>query len=96
VQDEFLKQYREKYPPSAPALSPASEETHVPPPGYSDSADHFANFFEAVRTRKPVVEDAVFGLRAAGPALLSNLSYFESRIYTWDSDALSTKTESKS
>ena len=31
----------------------------------------------AVRIRKPVIEDAVFGFRAAGPALLSNMSYFE-------------------
>mgnify|MGYP000601076710 CR=1 FL=1 len=41
----------------------------LPPRGYSDHADHFANWFDAIRTRKPVVEDAVFGLRAAGPAL---------------------------
>ena len=33
--------------------------------------------FDAVRTRQPVVEDAVFGFRAAGAALLSNLSYDE-------------------
>ena len=37
--------------------------------GYSDSYDHFKNFFAAVRTRLPVVEDAVFGFRAAGAAL---------------------------
>ena len=49
-------------------------EKYVAPEGYSDSYDHFKNFFEAVRTRKPVVEDAVFGFRAAGAALLSNLS----------------------
>ena len=42
--------------------------------GYSDSYDHFKNFFASVRTRQPVVEDAVFGYRAAGAALLSNLS----------------------
>jgi hypothetical protein len=41
-------------------------------------------FFDAVRNRKPVTEDAVFGLRAAGPALLANISYFERRIVDWD------------
>ncbi len=44
------------------------------PKGYSDQYDHFKNFFASVRSRKPVVEDAVFGYRAAGAALLSNLS----------------------
>ncbi|HEX3985468.1 MAG TPA: hypothetical protein VHX13_02570 [Acidobacteriaceae bacterium] len=38
----------------------------VTPPGYSDSCDHLKNFFRAVRTQQPVVEDAVFGYRAAG------------------------------
>jgi hypothetical protein len=45
---------------------------------------HHQNFYNAVRSRKPVVEDAVFGLRAAGPALLSNISYFEKRMIEWD------------
>ncbi len=35
-------------------------------------------------TRTPVIEDAVFGLRAAGPALMSNVSYFERRMVSWD------------
>ena len=33
---------------------------------------------------KPVVEDAVFGFRAAGPALLCNMSYFDQKIVGWD------------
>ena len=36
-------------------------EKYVAPAGYSDSYDHFKNFFASVRSRKPVVEDAVFG-----------------------------------
>ena len=39
------------------------------PPRYDSTEDHFHNFFEAIRTRRPVVEDAVFGMRAAGPAI---------------------------
>jgi hypothetical protein len=37
-----------------------------------------------VRNRKPVAEDAVFGFRAAAPALLTNESYFEKRPVDWD------------
>jgi hypothetical protein len=56
----------------------------VAPRGYSDSYDHFHNFFDSVRTRKPVVEDAVFGFRAAGAALLSNLSMAKGNVVHWN------------
>jgi hypothetical protein len=46
------------------------------------------NFFESVRTRKPSVEDASFSLRAAGPALLTNDSYFERRPVAWDPETM--------
>ena len=84
VQDAFLKEYREKYPERTRELRAASEERHQPPPGYNDTEHHTANFVEAVRTRKPVIEDSSFGLRAAGPALLCNVSHKEGRIVEWD------------
>lgn len=87
AQESFLKAYRKQHPvreASASSADPYLEEHFQAPRGYSDHADHFANFFEAVRTRKPVVEDALFGLRAAGPALLSNLSQEQGRILHWD------------
>ena len=58
------------------------------PKGYNDTYDHFRNFFDSVRTRKPVVEDAVFGSRAAGAALLSNLSLEQGAVVKWDADAM--------
>jgi predicted dehydrogenase len=94
VQQEFLKKYREKYPqqrPTADAIRPKSEDQYLPPRGYNDHLDHHRVFIEAVRLRKPVTEDAVFGLRAAGPALVSNLSYFEQRVVNWDPAAMTVK-----
>jgi hypothetical protein len=63
-------------------------EKYVAPEGYSDSYDHFKNFFASVRTRQPVVEDAVFGYRAAGAALLSNLSMERGAVVHWDPEAM--------
>lgn len=45
---------------------------------------HFSNFFEGVREKKQVTEDAVFGFRAAAPALLCNDSYYQKEIIEWD------------
>lgn len=54
------------------------------PEGYDDHLDHFTNFFDAIRTEKPVVEDAEFGFRAVAPALACNESYFSKKIVEWD------------
>jgi len=60
----------------------------VPPSGYDAHQEHHRVFYEAVRSRKKPVEDAVFGFRAAGPALLANTSYFEKRMCRWDPAAM--------
>ena len=90
-QEAYMKKYRDQYPKqnaNADSMRPQSEDKYLPPPGYSDHIDHHRNFINAVRTRKPVVEDPIFGFRAAGPALLSNLSYFEKRMCKWDPETL--------
>jgi predicted dehydrogenase len=87
AQDAYMKEYRTKY-PDRPELQPRADETYAAPQRYNSTEDHFRNFFDAVRTRRPVVEDAVFGLRAAGPALLANLSYFESRAIGWNAEKM--------
>jgi hypothetical protein len=89
TQREFLEQYRKKYPvmhPTGPL--PQSVEKFSAPNGYSDSYDHFHNFFDSVRNRQPVVEDASFGFRAAGAALLSNLSVDRGSVVRWDPVAM--------
>jgi len=92
-QEQFLKEYRQKYParPKVGTGQMSAEEKFVPPKGYTDAFDHHRNFIAAVRSRKPVVEDAVFGFRAAGPALLSNISYFDKKVCLWDAEAMKLK-----
>ncbi len=85
IQKRTLEAYNQKYPSQHPAgAPPMTSEKFAAPRGYSDSYDHFHNFFDAVRSRRPVVEDGVFGLRAAGAALLSNVSIERNSVVQWD------------
>lgn len=87
TQKKILAEHRKKYPPrqaTTASMDAAKEERWLPPRGYSDQYEHHVNFFDAVRTRKPLVEDAVFGFRAAAPAVLSNTSYFGGKTVQWD------------
>jgi predicted dehydrogenase len=79
-------------PPSDARLSDAARHVHRAPNGYDDRLDHFRNFFAAVRTRKPVVEDALFGLRAAAPSLLCNLSYEKQRPVGWNAETFEVRS----
>lgn len=77
--DQHDKKYTElqgKRPSKVPIKYIAKDQnTHV---------DHFANFFEGVRTGSSVVEDPQFGFRACAPCLLCNDSYFNNKIMNWD------------
>jgi predicted dehydrogenase len=89
MQKATTEAYLKKYPVThATGEPPQVGERYAAPEGYSDSYDHFKNFFTSVRTRQPVVEDAVFGYRAAGAALLSNISYDKGTVVHWDPDAM--------
>lgn len=90
-QDEYLRKYRDKYPKTvakADSLRPDSSMHYAPPPDYNTHLEHHRVFYESVRSRKRPVEDAVFGFRAAAPALLANTSYFEKRICLWDREKM--------
>ena len=88
MQEQIEADYRKKYPPHSGNEALGGEEKYTAPKGYSDQYDHFKNFFASVRSRKPVVEDAVFGYRAAGAALLSNLSVEKGTVVKWDPEAM--------
>lgn len=87
VQSKFLEEYHQQYPPkrpSADSLRPDRDDTYRPPPNFDAHLEHHRNFYRSIRENKPSIEDAVFGFRAAGPALLTNVSYFERKVCTWD------------
>jgi predicted dehydrogenase len=91
VQEQFLKQYREKFPethPNADSVRPDKQFRYQPPKGYDAHLEHHRVFYEAVRSRKRPIEDSVFGFRAAGPALLANVSYFEKRVCHWNAETM--------
>jgi len=46
--------------------------------------DHHYHWALAIRGKSRVVEDALFGYRAAAPALLCNDSYFQGKTMRWD------------
>lgn len=70
-------------------MLPPAESVYSVENGYMGAHfDHFMNFFRGVRNGTPVHEDAVFGLRAAAPALACNNSYFEEKVVSWDPEEM--------
>ena len=70
-------------------ILPPEEYTFKAEKGYLGGPyDHFANFFNAIRSGGQVVEDAVFGYRAAAPALLCNDSYNQDIAILWNPEKM--------
>jgi predicted dehydrogenase len=84
MQSEMQKEYDAKWSVAQRKRKTKEDVLFKAPVGYDEHLDHFTNFFDAIRTGKPVVEDAAFGFRAAAPALACNESYFSKQIVHWD------------
>lgn len=70
-------------------MLPPEELIYQAEEGYKGAHfDHHYNWIHAIRTQGKVAEDALFGYRAAAPALLCNQCYFEDKIIHWDPNAL--------
>jgi predicted dehydrogenase len=88
AREEYWRKWEEEHPAPAPlAAQLPDEESYATPRGYSDTVDHQANFFNAVRTRKPVIENETFGNNAAIGCHLANFAYSNKAIAVWDSKA---------
>ena len=71
---------------------PLAETVSFKAPDYDDVRPHLWTFFESVRSRKPVVEDAVFGHHAALACHMANESYFRQQAVHWDAATKMIKT----
>ncbi len=83
VRDELHQQFLNEY-PNAESRVDEKDVEMFDTTGPDAQLEHHRNFYRSIREGRPMIEDAVFGLRAAGPALLTNVSLFERRIVYWD------------
>ena len=73
-------------------MLPPEKMEYVAEQGYKGAHfDHFYSWTNAIRNKTNVTEDALFGFRAAAPALLCNSSYFSNKIIGWDPSNLKIK-----
>ncbi len=78
--------------PGRKKMLPPEEITFEAEKGYLGGPyDHMNNFFTAIRNNGKVTEDAVFGYRAAAPALLCNDSYFQNAPMHWNPEKMEKK-----
>jgi len=84
MQDELMRQYDQRWSKEQQKNNDAEPTVYQQPEGFDEHVEHFKDFFQGVRTGSQVVEDPVFGFRAAAPCLIANESYFQNKIMYWD------------
>jgi predicted dehydrogenase len=91
LRQEYVKQwYAEHEVP--PGKEPISDDTVYRGNEWDDVRPHLWNFFQAVKSRKPVTEDAVFGNHAAIACHMANESYFRKAPVYFDESAKALKS----
>jgi predicted dehydrogenase len=84
MQEELMKEYNQKWTAAEQQDQTLPDTVFKLPENNDEHLDHFGHFFDGVRNGMPVVEDPIFGFRAAAPCLAANDSYFENKIIRWD------------
>src|SRR3989454_287176 len=84
MREAYLEKWHQENDPKVGQARAMPETMSFSGPDFDDVRPHLWTFFEAVRTRKPVVEDAVFGHHAALACHMANESYFRKSSVSWD------------
>ena len=97
--NSFPRTMREEYRASwhaendpTPGSEPVAGSTVYTGHDWDDVIPHLWSFFEAVRSREPVVQDAVFGNHAAIACHMANESFFRESPVRWDDQARTIKS----
>jgi len=91
MREEYFKQWHEEHDPQL-GKEPVHEDTVYKGHDWDDVRPHLNVFFESVRSRKPVTEDAVFGNHAAIACHMANESYFRQKPVMWDAASKTIKS----
>ena len=91
MREEYFKKWHQEH-DAVPGKETAFEGVTYRSISWDDVKPHLWNFFQAVRTRKPVVEDAVFGHNAALACHMANESYFRRSAVSWDAGSNTIKS----
>ena len=83
MRQEYVQRWHAEHDPK-PGQEPVSQDSVYRINDWDDTRPHLWNFFQAVRSRKPVAEDAVFGNHAAIACHMANESYFRKKTVQWD------------
>ncbi|HEY1220280.1 MAG: Gfo/Idh/MocA family oxidoreductase [Bryobacteraceae bacterium] len=87
---EYVKQWHAEHDPQLGKELPS--ETTYQGRDWDDIKPHLWNFFQAVKSRQPVTEDAVFGNHAAIACHMANESFFRQKPVVWDAASHSIKS----
>ena len=83
LRNPYFKQWHVEHDPK-PGQEPIYKSVAYKGDDYDDLRPHMWKFFEAVRSRKPLLQDAVFGHHAALACHMANESYFRTSPVYWD------------
>jgi predicted dehydrogenase len=75
MRDEYFRKWHAEHDPK-PGQEPLRDSVVYRGVSYDDVRPHLWKFFQAVKTRQPVDQDAVFGHHAASACHMANESYF--------------------
>ena len=92
MRDAYVKKWHEEHDPAV-GKEPLLDGFTYKGDSWDDLRPHLWNYFQAVRSGKPVTEDAVFGHNAALACHMANESYFLQKTVYWDAASRTIKSQ---
>jgi predicted dehydrogenase len=83
MREAYFAEWHKEHDP-IPGKEPVLEGFTYRGDSWDDEKPHLWKYFQAVKSRQPVTEDAVFGNNAALACHMANESYFRQSAVTWD------------